>query len=168
MNYYRQRSFGLALVFLVGSIVACKMTDDSDTILTEIHLRTTATAAAAKTTAPPPPATSGEVDKWALWTRGTQLRGANIYQRRVYPELDGPDFMGHDTVGPPYTQADFDRLAALGANYVNVSHPGLFAEAPPYALDEDIQDNLDHLLDAIAQADMFAVISFRTGPGRSR
>jgi len=107
------------------------------------------------------------VNKWSLWTGGTRLRGANIYQRRVYPELDGPDFMGSGPVGPPYTQEDFDRLAALGANYVNVSHAGLFTETPPYTLDQDIQDNLDNLLAMIAQADMFAVISFRTGPGRS-
>jgi hypothetical protein len=120
-----------------------------------------------ETAAPSPPTTDGEVDKWALWTGSTQLRGANIYQRRVYPELDGPDFMGPGPVGPPYTQADLNRLAALGANYVNVSHPGLFSENPPYVLDEDIQDNLDNLLDMIAQAGMFAVISFRTGPGRS-
>jgi hypothetical protein len=102
-----------------------------------------------------------------LWVGGTQLRGANIYQRRVYPEMDGPDFLGPGPVGPPYTQEDFNRLAALGANYVNISHPGLFSENPPYVLDQDIQDNLDRLLDMIARADMFAVISFRTGPGRS-
>jgi len=113
------------------------------------------------------PTTAAGVDKWALWTRGTQLRGANIYQRRVYPELDGPEFMGPGPVGPPYTQEDFDGLAALGANYVNVSHPGLFIENPPYSVDQPIQDNLDRLLAMIAQADMFAVISFRTGPGRS-
>ncbi|MFQ6093285.1 MAG: hypothetical protein ACE5OR_11540, partial [bacterium] len=106
------------------------------------------------------------VDKWALWNQGTQLRGANIYQRRVYPELDN-GFLGPGPVGPPYSQEDFDRLAELGANYVNISHPGLFTENPPYTLDEDIQDNLDNLLAMIAQADMFAVISFRTGPGRS-
>lgn len=107
------------------------------------------------------------LDKWALWTGDTHLRGANIYQRRVYPELDGPTFMGPGSVGPPYTQQDFDNLAALGANYVNISHPGLFAEKPPYVLDPEIQSNLDNLLAMIAQADMFAVISFRTGPGRS-
>jgi hypothetical protein len=105
-------------------------------------------------------------DKWALWTEGTRLRGANIYQHRVYPELDD-DSMGPGPVGPPYTQEDFNRLAALGANYVNISHPGLFSETPPYALDQGIQDNLDSLLDMIAEADMFAVLSFRTGPGRS-
>jgi len=107
------------------------------------------------------------IDMWALWTGTTQLRGANVFQRRVYPELDGPDFFGPGPVGPPYTQADFDGLAAMGANYVNISHPGLFAEDPPYTLDQGIQDNLDSLLAMIAQADMFAVISFRTGPGRA-
>ena len=44
---------------------------------------------------------NAHIDKWSLWTEGTRLRGANIYQRRVYSELDGPDFMGHGAVGPP-------------------------------------------------------------------
>ncbi len=105
--------------------------------------------------------------KWALWTGGTQLRGANVYQRRVYTELDGADFMGPGPVGPPFTRQDFDNLAALGANYVNLSHPGLFTETAPFTLDMDIQNNLDDLLAKAAQADLFAVISFRTGPGRS-
>ena len=107
------------------------------------------------------------VDKWSLWTGGTQLRGVNIWQRRVYPELDGPTFLGPGPVGPPYVQSDFDNLAALGANYVNISHPGLFTEIPSYVLDQDIQDNLDSLLTMIEQAGLFAVISARTGPGRS-
>ena len=85
----------------------------------------------------------------------------------MYPELDGPEFMGPGPVGPPHVQDDFDRLAALGANYVQISHPGLFTESQPYTLDEGIQDNLDNLLDMIAEADMFVVIGFRTGPGRS-
>lgn len=104
---------------------------------------------------------------WRLWEDGTLLRGANIYQRRVYPELDGPDFMGPGPVGPPYTQEDIASLAAMGADYVEISHPGLYTETAPYTLDEDIQDNLDRLLDMIAQEDMYAVIAFRTGPGRS-
>lgn len=108
-----------------------------------------------------------ECDAWTLWMSGTQLRGANIYQRRVYPELDGLEFLGAGAVGPPYVQADFDALASLGANYVNVSHPGLFSETQPFQPDPEIQDHLDSLLQMIAEADMFAVISFRTGPGRS-
>ncbi len=110
-----------------------------------------------------PPITS----KWELWVNGPHLRGANIYQRRVYPELDGAEFMGPGPIGAPYTQADFDLLAEWGANYVNISHPGLFTESPPYVLDDEVQYNLDQLLDMIEEANMFAVISFRTGPGRS-
>jgi len=90
--------------------------------------------------------------KWVLWTSGTQLRGANIYQRRVYPELDGSEFLGSGSLGPPYTQEDLDRLAAWGANYVNISHPGLFTEEPPYVLDPDVQVNLDRLLRMVAHA----------------
>ncbi len=41
---------------------------------------------------PAVPATTATFDKFALWTEGTQLRGANIWQRVVVPELDGPDF----------------------------------------------------------------------------
>jgi cysteinyl-tRNA synthetase len=107
-----------------------------------------------------------KIDLWDVKT-GPHLRGANIHQRRVYPELDGSEFMGQNPVGTPFTQKDFDELAALGCNYVNISHPGLFTESPPYTIDKDIQNNLDTLLTMIAKADMFAVISFRTGPGRS-
>ncbi len=105
--------------------------------------------------------------KWTLWTGGTHLRGANIYQRRVYPDLDGAEFLGPGPLGPPYTQADFDRLAAWGANYVNISHPGLFRETPPYTVDEEVQANLDRLIQMAARAHLYVVITFRTGPGRS-
>jgi hypothetical protein len=105
----------------------------------------------------------------SLWNMGDgpHLRGANIWQMRVYPELDGMEFKGTGPVGPPYRQADFDRLSELGANYVNISHPGLYTASPPYVLDEEIQENLDNLLEMIARADLFAVITFRTGPGRN-
>lgn len=107
------------------------------------------------------------LDSWALWTGDTMLRGANIYQRRVYPELDGDEFMGSGLFGPPYSQADFDGLAAFGANFVNISCSGLFSETPPFDLDLQAEANLDALLDMAAQAGLFGVISFRTGPGRS-
>ena len=108
-----------------------------------------------------------EMTKWELWSNGTLLRGANVYQRRVYPDLDGSEFMGSGPVGPPYSQEDFDCLADLGANYVNISHPGIFTENPPYQLDSEVLKHLITLVEMISNADMFAVISFRTGPGRS-
>ncbi|MBN2325690.1 MAG: cellulase family glycosylhydrolase [Candidatus Omnitrophica bacterium] len=106
-------------------------------------------------------------DKWSLWIEGPHLRGANIYQRRVYPNLDGNVFFGAGPMGPPYKQEDFDKLAEWGANYVNISYSGFYSENPPYLLDPIVQDGLDRLLDMIEKADMFAVISFRSGPGRS-
>lgn len=106
------------------------------------------------------------IDKYSLWTgENTTLRGANIWQGRSY---NGTYYeVGDLPVGPAYTQSDFDQLAAMGANYVNISHPGLYTESAPFQVDTDIQSNLDNLLDMIQKADMFAVICFRTGPGRS-
>ena len=115
---------------------------------------------------PSPSPTNDYPDKFSLWTNGAQLRGANIWQRIRVPDLDG-DLLGDGYIGPPNAQSDFDRLAALGANYVNLSIPGLFSERPPYVLDEGAQANLDSLLEMAARAGLFAVISFRTGPGRS-
>lgn len=106
-------------------------------------------------------------DKMDLWVNGPHLRGANIWQALVIPELDGLEFKGDGAVGPPFTQADFDALAAAGANYVSLSTPGLFTEKPPFQLDPAVQDNLDHLLEMAANADLFVTIGFRTGPGRS-
>jgi hypothetical protein len=114
-----------------------------------------------------PDTTDTAADKWSLWANGAQLRGANIYQRRIHPEFDGTEFLGPGPFGPPYTQADFDDLAALGANYVNISGPGLFTVEPPYVVDDEAVANLDRLLEMTAAADLFAVITFRTGPGRS-
>ena len=114
------------------------------------------------------PTTPGsEFDKWSLWVNRPHLRGANVHQRRVNLERMARNLSGTGPLGPPFTQQDFDDLAALGANYVNLSVPGLYTEEPPYTLDPDVQDRLDRLLEMVAQADMFAVISFRTGPGRS-
>jgi len=36
---------------------------------------------------------------------------------------------------------------SIGANYVNISHPGLFTERPPYVVDEQVQANLDCLFE---------------------
>jgi len=102
-----------------------------------------------------------------LWMSETQLRGVNICLVDIYPELDGDSF-GTGTVGPIFTQKDFDELRKLGANLVNISYPGLFTSAAPYKLVKARQVYLDKLINMIARADMFAVITFRSGPGRSR
>jgi len=106
------------------------------------------------------------LNKWALWTNGAQLRGADIWQRIRVPALD-QNYLGDGYIGPPYSQQDFNRLAQLGANYVVLSVPGLFTERPPYQLDVNAQTHLDQLLEQARLADLFAVIAFRTGPGRS-
>jgi hypothetical protein len=126
--------------------------------------------AAAAPEQPSAPQAEGErvtMTQWDLWAAGeTTLRGVNIYQRLIYPELDG-DWLGPGPVGPPVVQQDFYDIADAGINYVNLSHSGLFSEQPPFELVEGVQDNLDSVLEMMTAADLFAVISFRTGPGRS-
>ena len=102
-------------------------------------------------------------DKWDLWRGPTCLRGANIWQKRVKPD----DAMGPGPVGPPYSQQDLDRLAAWGANYVNVSYPGVFSEKPEYRFDDGVFQNLVGLIDKAQRAGLFVVVAFRTGPGRN-
>ncbi len=155
------------LLFLLIFLSACSADVEPQPPVTKPATVESVTSAPPTPTVMDAPDLDTFADKFALWTQGTQLRGANIYQRRVYPELDGANFMGADAVGPPYTQADFDALAAAGANYVNFSVPGLFSVSPPYVLDQDVQDKLDELLAMAEKADLFVVISARTGPGRS-
>ena len=102
-------------------------------------------------------------DKWALWNGPTTLRGANIWQKRVKRD----DEMGTGPVGPPYSQQDFEHLAAWGANYVNISHPGTFTEKPAYRFDPGVFENLTALIDRAQRAGLFVVVAFRTGPGRN-
>ncbi len=54
-------------------------------------------------------------DKMTLWTKETQLRGANIYQVQIYSDIHGSEFMGPGPVGPPYTM-DVDITLAYTKN----------------------------------------------------
>lgn len=110
--------------------------------------------------------TQATLTKWDLWSSGVELRGANIWQGRVDLPVYGGT-LGPGPYGPAFAQQDFSDLAAAGANLVNISHPGLYAVDAPYGVDVLSQQNLDGLLAKIAQADLFAVITMRTGPGRS-
>jgi Cellulase (glycosyl hydrolase family 5) len=106
------------------------------------------------------------LSRWDLWSHATCLRGANLWQKVVRPDEDG-DAFGTQAVGPYYSQKDIDRLAAMGANYVNLSFPGLFTETPPYQVSPEVVAALDELLTKIRAANLFVVLSFRTGPGRN-
>ncbi|MDX6530196.1 MAG: hypothetical protein QOH41_2486 [Blastocatellia bacterium] len=79
--------------------------------------------------------------------------------------------MGPGAVGPPYTDADIRRLSDWGANYVNISYPGIFAEKPnaqgEYYEQQGIFDNLLRLINICRNLNLFVVVSFRTGPERS-
>ena len=97
-----------------------------------------------------------------LWNKGSAvLRGANVYQGRNVFNADVPFGDG------PFSQTDFDDLKAAGANYVHISHAGLFSEDAPYALDQAAVDNLDKILGFARNAGLYAGIAFRSGPGRN-
>lgn len=158
----RKHFVGLVCLLLVFLIFACRLPGRDGV--------SQPTPVASRVESATPRTSATEVvnfNKWDLWSNGTQLRGINIWQATVIPELDGLEFKGEGRVGPPYIQSDFDELAALGANYVNLSHAGIFTERSPHQLDEGVLDNLDRLVEMARQADMFVVISFRTGPGRA-
>lgn len=101
------------------------------------------------------------LNKWSQWTQG-RLHGFNLFAEHADPtwETSGP-------VHWPYMQTDFTAMAALGANYVQISQPGLFRMRPPYNIDTEVQANLDQLLKMIGKSGLKAVIAFRTGPGRN-
>jgi hypothetical protein len=114
----------------------------------------------------PCPDASQITEKWDLWRYSTCLRGANIWQKVINPATDGDTF-GNGYTGPPYATADFAALAGMGANYVNFSVPGIYHETAPYAIDPGVVASLDQMLDAADAANLFVVLSFRTGPGRN-
>jgi aryl-phospho-beta-D-glucosidase BglC (GH1 family) len=99
-------------------------------------------------------------DAFTLWNTGA-LRGANIFQGR------NPGGATNGFGDGDFTQADIDDLARAGANYVQISHAGTFAEQPPYALDLAAEANLDRMIDMVSAAGLYAVIAFRSGPGRN-
>lgn len=123
-------------------------------------------------TGTPAPPTSVST-KWDLWSAGTALRGANIWQAAVYGGRDKTEFQGMET---RYDEPSFAKLRRWGANYVNISHPGTFSVQPlavpggrakAYQEVEGITKNLMDLINKSAAREMFVVVSFRTGPGRN-
>jgi len=105
-------------------------------------------------------------DNWSLWSGGTKLRGANVWQKRIEPELDGDGF-GTGKIGPPYGDADLKGLAELGANWVNLSFPGVYSERPPYQLEPAVDKELEEWFAKAQRNKLYVTLSFRTGPGRN-
>ena len=168
MTFTSKSTVLILLIFLVTSLNACSISKptsshSSSELLREPSRQATPVDGNQEMTSQP----NKVLTKWDLWTSGkSMLRGANIWQSLVLPDVDA-DTKGYDRVGPPFNQEDFNQLAALGANYVVLSIPGIFTENPPYQVDSEVQQNLDNLLDMAAKADLFATIAFRTGPGRA-
>jgi hypothetical protein len=101
---------------------------------------------------PAPPASIST--KWDLWSAGTALRGANIWQAAVYGGSDKTEFQGMET---RYDEPSFAKLRRWGANYINISHPGTFSVQPlpvpggrlkAYPLWENFQRRSDNKGDA--------------------
>ena len=97
-------------------------------------------------------------EKWLAWNRGTYLRGANIWLKRK----------GHE-IYPTYTPQDLGDLAARGANYVNISYPGIYNEkphrhSPKYGTEKDVLKGLHDLVTWASAKGLYVVIAFRTGP----
>jgi hypothetical protein len=127
------------------------------------------TGAAVVLGATPTHAQTFPINKLDLWdnSTGPHLRGAVIAQRRVYADIDGPEFLGSGAVGTPVSDAALQALSQSGANLVVLSHPGTFTEQAPHNPDPEIEAHLDNMIDRCAQAGLFVVIGLRTGPGRS-
>jgi hypothetical protein len=120
---------------------------------------------------PSPAPVPNVANKWDLWTHGTLLRGANIWMRCL-----GKDDAPCTSFETNYDDKDFEKLRAWGANYVNISYPGIYSEKKirqngrgPDAY-RKVDKALTHLLELIELCrshDLFVVVSFRTGPGRN-
>jgi hypothetical protein len=125
----------------------------------------------------PPPASPTVRSKWDLWTNGTLLRGVNIWQKAIYSRdklnSEGKLEVSFET---SYSQSDFSKMRLWGANYVNISHAGIYSEKPietergkpkSYIPVDGVITNLKQLITMSRNTNLFVVVSFRTGPGRN-
>ncbi len=116
-----------------------------------------------------PPIAQPPAGDHPLWPRSGPpvLRGAVIAQRRRRAEVDGATFGGGGPALPAYARADFDALAAAGANLVVMSFPELWTVESPWRRDQQLADELGRQLDDAHGAGLYVVVALRSGPGRS-
>jgi hypothetical protein len=104
-----------------------------------------------------------------LWKPGkTQLRGANIWQKALFKEGQPFTFDHMETI---YTDRNLAKFRHWNANFANISHQGTFHPRTDgsgrYPLIKEIRDHLRQLVWDFRRNQMFVVVSFRTGPGRT-
>jgi hypothetical protein len=142
---------------------------------TAVAQRKPAPAQSPKTTTEPPVINT----RLDLWTKGTVLRGANIWQKivtnshlsgntshEVKCDGDSPEVMETN-----YLEGDFRELKGWNANYVNISFPAPYSQTPfadgKYHPAPCVLQRLRDLVNLAENFGLFVVIGFRTGPGRS-
>jgi hypothetical protein len=108
---------------------------------------------------------NAKIDLWNQ--KRTLLRGANVWQKALFKEGEPFAYAGMET---NYTAANLKRMRDWNANYVNISHPGLrhtSRQNGSYPVVPAIRANLENLIKLACDNQLFVVISFRTGPGRT-
>ena len=115
MNSNSKRTLFVFLIFLVTGLNACSISIPTPNPSSSELQRNPTHQATLKNPSQEIPILPNKIlTKWDLWASGkTQLRGANIWQALVLPDLDA-DTKGNGRVGPPFSQEDFNQLAALG------------------------------------------------------
>jgi hypothetical protein len=104
------------------------------------------------------------LDKYSLWLGSTTLRGANLYKRS---RIEAYDVEAVPPFVPSYDTDIFFQLRSAGANVVFLSIPGPFKVQPPHTVDADAVELLNHLVNQAEASGLFAVLAFRTSPGRN-
>lgn len=93
------------------------------------------------------PAGTGRFDAFQVWKAGG-FRGANVFP-------------------PATTLKDFKVLRSWGASLAEIPVIDVFDPRAPYALQPAEMEKLDQMVKAATQADLFVVLTCRSGPGRA-
>ena len=95
------------------------------------------------------------MSKWSFWNGATILRGANIFQQAD----------SGDPWGPKIIKDDIVKLQEAGANYLNLSVPGIY-NVNTKDLNQNYLLRLTEIINWCEDLKINVVLSYRTGPGR--